>query len=129
MERPPLVALGRKSRGPTLGERVKAHFYNNRGTYLSALGAAGTVAAGVGAGIYGHRLGLERSAELVRQERRHGQGVAEYSYQQGVRQGTQDMLRMGFQGALHSPAIRRTGPLREAFARSASRGGSPGSSH
>jgi len=62
MDRTSVVALGEKDRKqPSLGERVRSHFYNNRGAYLGALGTVASAAAGV----YGLHRGLERGNRMV----------------------------------------------------------------
>ena len=70
MQAPPVVALGQKDKvQPSLGQRIRTHFYNNRGLYGAAAGAA--VSSGL-AWEGGHHFGigqgrrLERSAQLSR---------------------------------------------------------------
>ena len=67
MQAPPIVALGQKDKvTPTLGQRIRAHFYNNRGTY-SAIGAGAL--AGAAGHYFGHKTGqvIERNRRLTRQ--------------------------------------------------------------
>lgn len=73
MQAPPVVALGQKDKvQPSLGQRIRTHFYNNRGLYGAAAGAA--VSSGL-AWEGGHHFGvgqgrrLERTAQLSRQIR------------------------------------------------------------
>lgn len=66
MQAPPVLALGQKDKvTPSLGQRFRGHFYNNRGIY-SAISAAALAGA---AGHYvGHKTGvvLERNRQLTR---------------------------------------------------------------
>ena len=73
MQAPPVVALGQKDKvQPSLGQRIRSHFYNNRGLYGAAAGAAVSSGLAWEGGHHfgvGHGRSLERSAQLSRQIR------------------------------------------------------------
>lgn len=65
MDKQPVVALGEKVRGTSLGERVRSHLYNHRGAYISALTGAAAVGLGVATpflGAHELRSAIERGA-------------------------------------------------------------------
>jgi len=116
MDRPPIVALGSKDmKQPGLGERIRSHFYTNRGAYIGALGTVASAAAGA----YGLHRGLERGNHMVAAANARHAVAVDSARRQAYGQGLGDGMAEYMTRRWGPPSV--SGGLRAALARSGQR--------